>query len=80
MVAAAIVPVPGTQVPLVQIAAPVGTLPSPTPLPPEFKNAEEGTNSYMKTGARTDHRLLVAEDIPGETHPRRPIAVIGIIG
>jgi len=30
-----------TQVPFWQIVAPVGTLPRPTPLPPEFKNADE---------------------------------------
>src|ERR1700691_4814332 len=47
-VAAAMLPVPDVQIALIQISAPDGTLPSPTALPPEFKNAEEGTNSYNK--------------------------------
>src|SRR5258708_3557204 len=51
-VAAAMVPLPCTQVSTggvptgLQSKAPVGTLPSPTALPPEFMNAENGTNSY----------------------------------
>src|SRR5579864_7947193 len=39
--AAAIVPLPATQLPFTQISAPVGTFPSPTEFPPEFNNAEE---------------------------------------
>src|SRR5579862_5969865 len=47
-VAAAMLPVPATQFALMQISAPEGTLPNPTALPPEFKYADEGTNSYSK--------------------------------
>ena len=80
MVAAAIVPDPGTQLPFTQITAPVGTLPSPTALPPEFKNAEEGTNSYNKPAPARTTVFWLPKISQAKPDPGRPIAVIRVVG
>ena len=79
-VAAAMLPVPATQLPPTQIAAPDGNLAEPNGIAAGIQERGRGHELIQHTDARTDHRLLVAEDIPCETRPRRPIAVIGIVG
>ena len=60
--------------------APVGTLPSPTSLPPEFKNAEEGTNSYNIPAPARITVFWLPKTSQAKPNARRPIAVIGVVG